>query len=84
MIQQTHKTCTRCGRLLPVDAFGWDSKAKGKRKSVCRACRATSSKAKAKPAPLVVPTDAALPPGALYERMKERRKDEEWEPPYEW
>jgi hypothetical protein len=35
----TTKTCTVCGRVLPVTEFNWKSKARGLRHPKCRSCQ---------------------------------------------
>ena len=33
-----YKTCTKCGKTLPITDFNWRNKAKGTRRSECKYC----------------------------------------------
>lgn len=35
-----HKECTKCERMLPLSAYGTESKAVDKKKSMCKECKA--------------------------------------------
>ena len=82
----THKECTRCGRLLPLEAFY--RKGKNGRRAQCKECanelaRAYRAARAAAPPKAGAPSQPAAPSG-LYEAMKARRAQETWEPPFEW
>lgn len=41
-----NKICTKCGRNLPIEAFGWRSKEKGTRRADCKECHSDYMKKK--------------------------------------
>lgn len=40
------KICTKCGRELPLENFGWRNKAKGQRRADCKECHSGYMKKK--------------------------------------
>ena len=40
------KVCTKCGKLLPLDQFGWRDKQKGTRRADCKQCHSAYMKNK--------------------------------------
>lgn len=40
------KTCTKCGKELPIDQFNWRNKNKGTRRSDCKECHSNFMKLK--------------------------------------
>lgn len=41
-----YKTCTKCGKTLPITDFNWRNKAKGTRRSECKYCHSAYMKQK--------------------------------------